>query len=40
MIRPASMTRFNFAHVLEKRALLFAVNAVCGIAILFFGYDQ
>lgn len=32
--------KYNVAHKLEKRNLLIAVNAVAGLSIFFFGYDQ
>lgn len=30
----------NVARKLEKRSLLIAINAVAGLSIFFFGYDQ
>lgn len=30
----------NFVHKLQKRSLLIAINAVAGLSIFFFGYDQ
>lgn len=37
---PASLGRHNVARKLQKRSLLIAVNALAGLSILFFGYDQ
>lgn len=34
------ISKFNVARRLEKRSLLIAVNAVAGLSIFFFGYDQ
>lgn len=34
------VSRFNVAHRFEKRSLLIAINAVAGLSIFFFGYDQ
>lgn len=31
---------FNVANVLEKKALLRAINCVAALSIFFFGYDQ
>ncbi|KAJ8128808.1 hypothetical protein O1611_g4824 [Lasiodiplodia mahajangana] len=31
---------FNVANVLEKRALLIAINSIAALSIFFFGYDQ
>ena len=31
---------WNAAHRYEKRSLLIAINAVAGLSIFFFGYDQ
>jgi hypothetical protein len=36
----ASVNKYNVAHRLQKRSLLIAVNAVAGLSIFFFGYDQ
>ena len=35
-----SLSKWNVARRLEKRSLLIAVNAVAGLSIFFFGYDQ
>ena len=35
-----SIPRWNVVHHLEKRGLLFAINCLAGLSILFFGYDQ
>ncbi|KAL6246992.1 hypothetical protein RBB50_006299 [Rhinocladiella similis] len=32
--------KYNVAHKLQKRSLLIAINAVAGLSIFFFGYDQ
>lgn len=32
--------KYNVAHKLQKRSLLVAINAVAGLSIFFFGYDQ
>lgn len=32
--------KWNVAHALEKRQLLFAINCVAALSIFFFGYDQ
>lgn len=32
--------RWNVVHHLEKRGLLIAINALAGLSIFFFGYDQ
>lgn len=34
------ISKFNVARRLEKRSLLIAINAVAGLSIFFFGYDQ
>ena len=34
------ISKYNVANRLEKRALLIAINAVAGLSIFFFGYDQ
>lgn len=34
------ITSWNVAHKLEKKGLLIAINALAGLAIFFFGYDQ
>lgn len=34
------ISKWNVAHRYEKRALLIAINAVAGLSIFFFGYDQ
>ena len=31
---------WNVSHVLQKRRLLIAINALAGLSIFFFGYDQ
>ena len=31
---------WNVAHALQKRKLLIAINALAGLSIFFFGYDQ
>ncbi|KAI1120511.1 general substrate transporter [Nemania abortiva] len=31
---------FNVANILEKRALLIAINSIAALSIFFFGYDQ
>ena len=38
--RPANMSKWNVAHSLKKRKLLIAINAIAGLSIFFFGYDQ
>ncbi|MCJ1277132.1 hypothetical protein MMC21_004942 [Puttea exsequens] len=35
-----NISKYNVARKLEKRALLIAINAVAGLSIFFFGYDQ
>lgn len=35
-----SLSKYNVANRYEKRSLLIAVNAVAGLSIFFFGYDQ
>ena len=35
-----SISKFNVTHHFEKRALLGLINAVAGLSIFFFGYDQ
>lgn len=32
--------KYNVVHKYQKRALLIAINAVAGLSIFFFGYDQ
>ena len=34
------ISKFNVARKYEKRSLLILVNAVAGLSIFFFGYDQ
>ena len=34
------ITTWNVAHKLQGRKLLIAINALAGLAIFFFGYDQ
>ena len=34
------LSKWNVAHHYEKRSLLVLVNAVAGLSIFFFGYDQ
>lgn len=34
------ITQWNVSHKYEKRSLLIAINAVAGLSIFFFGYDQ
>ena len=34
------ITGWNVSHRLEKRKLLIGINAVAGLSIFFFGYDQ
>lgn len=34
------ITTWNIAHKLQKKSLLVAINALAGLAIFFFGYDQ
>ncbi|MBV35385.1 MAG: hypothetical protein CMP47_07990 [Rickettsiales bacterium] len=36
----ATVNKYNVAHRLQKRSLLIAINAVAGLSIFFFGYDQ
>ena len=35
-----NIASYNVARKYEKRALLIAINAVAGLSIFFFGYDQ
>ncbi|EON61169.1 hypothetical protein W97_00381 [Coniosporium apollinis CBS 100218] len=34
------ITQWNVSHKLQKRKLLIAINALAGLSIFFFGYDQ
>lgn len=34
------ISSWNVAHRLEKRPLLFSINCIAALSILFFGYDQ
>jgi dihydrolipoamide dehydrogenase len=34
------ITQWNVSHKFEKRNLLILINAVAGLSIFFFGYDQ
>ena len=35
-----NISKWNVARKFEKRSLLFLINAVAGLSIFFFGYDQ